>query len=105
MSVRRVGRRALRPLYWGLIFTLAGVFSSIILQIITGCEHMPTTFKPMILNVAKVLLHYGKIFTIYVALSCIARFMMFFSLPLAISIEAWRSRVRLNMIKRKHGRD
>jgi hypothetical protein len=82
----------LRPIYWGLAFTLAGVFSSTTHQMITGYEHMSTSFKPMTFNVAIVFYHYGTAFTLYVALACIAHVAMFFSLPSAIAIEALRER-------------
>jgi len=83
--------RRIRPSYWGLVLTIAGICSSTILQLITSCEHMPLPFKPIIFNTMRYFCRYGPISTFHIALTCIAHVVMFFSLPFATAIEARRS--------------
>ena len=77
--------RRIRPIYWGLVLTFAGIFSTFILcyvlswygnYIVTG-----PPFESHKVTVAPFYLTYGVMFTI-----CL----MLFSLPLAIAIEAYR---------------
>jgi len=77
----------MRPIYWGLVLTFAGVFSLALLDLVVSYEHFVETFQPII-NLSGYELKPMPPF--YIALMYIARFTIFFSLPLATAIEARR---------------
>lgn len=67
----------MRPLHWGMVFTLVGIYSYIILSLVARFFWTSEM--------------YGfQIVTMPTALTYITMFTISFSLPLAIAIEAYR---------------
>ena len=96
LTRRKIGNHALteidrgmRPIYWGLVLTIAGIWSLALLGLVASYEHFIEILPPnIIINTMGYPLEPMPIF--YIALMYIARFMKFFSLPFAIAIEARR---------------
>ena len=78
----------MRPIYWGLVLTFAGIGSLALLDLIAVYEHLVETFQPFILNGMGYEIVTRPMPAYYIALIYVARFAMLFSLPLATAIEA-----------------
>lgn len=77
----------MRHIYWGLVLTISGIYSFVILSLVTFYELLVENYPFM------------NAMRYYIALFYITRFAMFFSLPLATAIEALRSLNRIMRVK------
>jgi len=73
----------MRPIYWGTVLTIAGICSSIIFSYIAFLEGFLENHGRILL------MPYQPMPSYYIPLIYVARFMIYFNLPLAIAIEAY----------------
>jgi len=78
----------MRPIYWGLVLTFAGIGSLALLGLVAVYERLVETFQPIIINGMGYEIVTRPMPAYYIALIYVARFAMLFSLPLASAIEA-----------------
>jgi len=81
----------MRPIAWGLVLTFGGIFSSVLLGLVYDIVFLEKYPYDGIVDTSGNS-YYVNVPPFYNAMYNIARFAMFFSLPLAMVIEALKGR-------------